>query len=74
MPPTEFSSVSAVLSECLYTVAMIHPLKSLSEMAARRVGLFLVSNNNNLKYLGKHFQQPLDDFFINHFILVAFYS
>eukprot|EP00794_Sanderia_malayensis_P009386 gene9386-10375_t len=42
----------AVLSECLYTAATIHPNKQLSEATARRVGLLLVSRNNNLKYLG----------------------
>ncbi|XP_066270284.1 AP-4 complex subunit epsilon-1-like [Branchiostoma lanceolatum] len=42
----------AVLYECVRTVTAIHPNPALLEKAAERIGRFLRSNNNNLRYLG----------------------
>jgi AP-4 complex subunit epsilon-1 len=42
----------AVLYECVLTCTAIYPSSQLVEIAARAVGRFLRSDNNNLKYLG----------------------
>eukprot|EP00051_Salpingoeca_urceolata_P028400 m.486657 g.486657 ORF g.486657 m.486657 type:complete len:1260 (-) comp24542_c0_seq1:51-3830(-) len=46
------SAAYAVLYECIRTVTSIYPSPQLVELAARSVGRFLRSGNNNLKYLG----------------------
>ncbi|XP_065066485.1 uncharacterized protein LOC135692305 [Rhopilema esculentum] len=51
----------AVLFECLRTSVTIIPNKALTELASRRVGLLLVSRNNNLKYLGINILADLID-------------
>ena len=43
---------SAVVYECICTITRIYPSPQLVEIAARSVGRFLRSENNNLKYLG----------------------
>ncbi|XP_019622254.1 PREDICTED: AP-4 complex subunit epsilon-1-like [Branchiostoma belcheri] len=42
----------AVLYECVRTVTAVHPNPALLEKAAQRIGRFLRSRNNNLRYLG----------------------
>ncbi|XP_035669970.1 AP-4 complex subunit epsilon-1-like isoform X1 [Branchiostoma floridae] len=42
----------AVLYECVRTVTAIHPNPALLEKAAERIGRFLRSHSNNLRYLG----------------------
>ena len=47
-----FPYESAIVYECMNTVTRIYPSAQLVEFAARSVGRFLRSENNNLKYLG----------------------
>lgn len=49
-PLTQTST--AVLYQCVITCTSIYPSSQLVELAARAVGRFLRSDNNNLKYLG----------------------
>ena len=47
-----FLSLLAVVYECMKTIASVYPNPALVETAANKAGLFLLSQNNNLKYLG----------------------
>ena len=42
-----------MLSECLRTSVTIFPNAALTELAAKKVGLLIVSESNNLKYIGE---------------------
>eukprot|EP00049_Salpingoeca_infusionum_P018063 m.355581 g.355581 ORF g.355581 m.355581 type:complete len:1244 (+) comp17286_c0_seq1:170-3901(+) len=46
------SAAYAVVYECTMTATAIYPSSQLVELAARSVGRFLRTENNNLKYLG----------------------
>ena len=46
------SAAYAVLYQCVLTCTQIYPSSQLVELAAKSVGRFLRTDNNNLKYLG----------------------